>query len=598
MIHHPTKHSAPFLLLLWGVYTGIFSAAAAHSQGDAEAVFKHGLAQYRLGKYVSARIDFRTLIDAYPYSPQVADAYVMLAKTLYCLDAFAEADSVSTKLRTIFPHSRYGEWTFYLQAACAYRTGNMDAALASLARLAGSSRDSTLKASSLRALKYVIQPLCPPERFAKALDSFAVDRAALDSAPPYAGSLFVPQIEREPSPAPPGKKKPWELSPSFRIGLLSPLSGSNAELGLFLLKGVKAALAGQDSIDGKPIELIVEDIESDPVVTVLKVRKLAEQGVVAIIGPVFSITNITGAVESNTHGIPFIAPTATDAGLTNIGNGVFQLNFTPSVEAVALADFAVNVLSVSRAAIIASRDPWGMEMARVFAREIEKRNARIIRTTFFTPDSETEDMTGIMKELRTYAPKPPAFSDSTLAGSTVALPDTVESDSTYYSSRTLTPITSIDAVLISAATSDAVKIASRIMEYNIQTVLLGDSGWSDLSVPEDGKRFIEGSYLIAPFGTLSGGIGSSLIQGAALNDDRETVAMKGYDAAAVLLRCIRQGARNPEEIIHSLETTRDFRGSSSVISFDPSHHANTAVAFIRIKNGIFQKVQRIKNTER
>jgi ABC-type branched-subunit amino acid transport system substrate-binding protein len=207
-------------------------------------------------------------------------------------------------------------------------------------------------------------------------------------------------------------------------------------------------------------------------------------------------------------------------------------------------------------------------------------------------------MTGIMKELRIYAPKPPAFSDSTQAGSTVALPDTVESDSTYYSSRTLTPITSIDAVLISAASRDAVKIASCIMEYNIQTVLLGDSGWSDLSVPEDGKRFIEGSYLIAPFGTLSGGIGSLLIQGAALNDDRETVAMKGYDAAAVLLHCIRQGARDPEEIIRSLEATRDFRGASSVISFDPSHHANTAIAFVRIKDGIFQKVQRIKNTER
>jgi len=586
-------------MVLWGVCASMLTqAVTAHSQDDAEAVFKRGLVQYRLEKYVSARIDFRTLINAYPYSSRAVEAYVMLAKTLYRLNAFAEADSVSVKLRTTFPHSRYVEWTFYLQAACAYRTLNTDAALASLARLAGSARDSTLKANSLKALRYAIQPICPPERFAGALQRFEIDPFALDSTQPYTESPPPPQIGREPSPFPASPKKPWELSPSLRIGLLSPLSGSNSEFGSFLVNGVKAAFAGTDSIDGKPLELLVEDTESDPVVTVLKVRKLAEQGVVAIIGPIYSISNITGAVESNTHGIPFIAPTATDVGLTSIGDGVFQLNFTPSVEAEALADFAVNTLSISTAAIVASRDSWGNEMAKVFAREMEKRNARIIRTVFFTPDSETEDMTGVMKELRAYAPKPPAFSDSTQAVSSVALPDTVESDSTYYSSRTLTPITTIAGVLVSATSRDAVKIASRIMEYNIQTVLLGDSGWNDLSVPEDGKRFLEGAYLIAPFGTLSGGIGVSVIQGTRPLDDSETVAMKGYDAAHLLLHCIRQGARDPEGIVHALEAIRDFHGVSSVISIDPERHTNTAIEFVRIKDGTYQRVQRVKNPGR
>lgn len=573
-------------------------AAAAFPQDDADAVFHRGMAQYRLGRYVSARIDFRTLIDSYPYSPRTSEAHVMLAKTLFRLNAFAEADSVAVKLRSTFPHSRYLDWSFYLEAACAYRKGNVDAALASLAHLVSSTRDSTLKAFGLRALKYDIQPLSAPEKFADALKRSGITPEDLDLAQPHEGSVVVRQAESKQTADQPPAKKPWEIIPGIRIGLLAPLSGTNAEFGSSLMEGAKAAVAGIDSIGGKPFELIIEDTESDPVVTVLKVRKLVEKGVVAIIGPVFSTSNIPGAVESSTRGIPFVAPTATDTGLTDIGNGVFQLNFTPTVEAEAFADFAVNVLSVSRVAVVASRDSWGKEMAAAFAREVEKRGAKIIRTCFFTPDSETEDMTGAMKELRAYAPKPPAFSDSTQNSSTVALPDTVEADSTFYSSRSLTPISTIDAVLVSAASRDAVKIASRIMEYNIQTVLLGDSGWNDLSVPEDGKRFIEGSYLVAPFGTLSGGIGAPFVHGDIPNEDLFTVAMKGYDAAVLLLHCIRQGARDPEAIQHALASVRDFRGASTVITIDPSRHMNTAVAFVRITNGAYQKVQRAANPER
>jgi ABC-type branched-subunit amino acid transport system substrate-binding protein len=306
---------------------------------------------------------------------------------------------------------------------------------------------------------------------------------------------------------------------------------------------------------------------------------------------VFSISNITAAVECNAHGIPFIAPTATDTGLTGIGRYVYQLNFTPTVQAEALAELAAGTVAASSAAIIASKDAWGQETARVFAREAEKRNVKIIRTDYFNPESDSsDDINAIMRNLRKIAPKPEAFTDSTNATVRIAAADTTEVDSTLYTSVKLNPIDTIKAVFISATAPDAIKIASKLMEFNIVAMLLGDSGWNRSNVPEEGRQYVDGAILVAPPGQLSRGLGPVFQSGDSWNDDRLTVAMKGYDAGKLLLHCITQGAKDPESLAENLSAVQDFQGSASRISIDPSLHTNTAVDFVRIHNRKYEKM--------
>jgi hypothetical protein len=63
-------------------------------------------------------------------------------------------------------------------------------------------------------------------------------------------------------------------------------------------------------------------------------------------------------------------------------------------------------------------------------------------------------------------------------------------------------------------------------------------------------------------------------------------ARKGYDAAAVLVHCLLQGARTPSAITGALTLVRDFRGLTTRITIDPGTRVNTAVDIVRISNGI------------
>ncbi len=381
----------------------------------------------------------------------------------------------------------------------------------------------------------------------------------------------------------------WEADSQIRIGLLSPLTGINEVLGIQLLKGVQTALENSSLAKELKVELIVEDTCSDPVTAVLKTRRLIEAGVFVIIGPVLSESTIAAATESQTHGIPFLAPTATNNGLTRIGRYIFQLNFNPGIQARALADFAVNTLDFSNYAIIASNDVWGMTVAETFTGEMENLGATNIWTDNLNPDVSLTNHE-ILMNIREHAPESQSSMDSLVViyhGN--AFPDTLvlKKSPMLRGERKLGPVDSIDCILVSATSEDAIQIASQIMEYNISTVILGDYGWwSNENAFEGGEKYIEGSYVIAPAGELSGGVGLSYFNGVSRPPEtRDIPLMKGADALNLILHCIEKGARDPEELVGLLESIKDFQGVSSRITIDPERHTNTAVEIIRIENG-------------
>ena len=76
------------------------------------------------------------------------------------------------------------------------------------------------------------------------------------------------------------------------------------------------------------------------------------------------------------------------------------------------------------------------------------------------------------------------------------------------------------------------------------------------------------------------------------NQLTNNISRKGYDTCAVLLHCLVQGASNPNVIVETLESVRDFRGLSSLFNIDPESHMNTAIEFVQVVNGEYIKVDR------
>ncbi len=140
---------------------------------------------------------------------------------------------------------------------------------------------------------------------------------------------------------------------TLKIGVVVPLSGGLAAYGENTLEGVKLMadqINAQGGIDGKMIELVVENNEGDPTKTANAVRKLvAIDKVLAIIGPITSTNALAVGRDANSKMTVLLSPTATNDKVTAQGQYVFRTCFTDSFQGVAVAKFAYNDLGIKKA---------------------------------------------------------------------------------------------------------------------------------------------------------------------------------------------------------------------------------------------------------
>lgn len=560
-----------------------FSNICSAQDIESEALYKRGLALFQEGKYISARLDFSEIITRHPSSKRVTSAFMMLSKSYYEQGDYDLAESTAISLRRSHPGSRYAEWTEYIIAACRFRRGKIEEAVSILAGLAGSTEDDALKSRALGALRYTILPRADRDMFYTVLEKNGIKRSAIESVE------LLPQKDYTAKTSP-LTVRAWKPQSTIKIGLLTPLTGANSLDGYELLKGVRAALSNYSEINGVSLELLIEDTESNSIQTVIKTRKLINDGVMAVIGPVYGESTITAALQSNAWGIPFLAPTAPDMGLSLLGPYVFQLNQTPVIQAEALADFAVSTLGFTNSAVIASNDWWGLAVSDTFSREFERRGGTVLRIEIFEPDVNLYNYDELIMNIRNFAPASISEADSIVVydyGN--AFPDTViVKPDPRLSPQRLKPVDSIDCILISAFSGDAVNIARQIKDYHIETTLLGDSGWSDESVSRELGQYGEGAYLISTATDVAGSPGSSYFTDDFRKRKIELASItskKGYDTCALLIHCLAQGTPDPETLVTRLESVRDFRGLSSLYNIDPERHINTAVEFVQIRSG-------------
>ncbi|MFC1489952.1 ABC transporter substrate-binding protein [Candidatus Latescibacterota bacterium] len=562
---------------------------------DGEALFRRGLSLFKLNKFVTARLDFKDIVDNFGSDKYAVHAHMMLAKTYFNLGDFALSESTAVEHRSKYPQSPYLEWTYYLTAACEFRMGNSTQAASILSELASQTNNNTLKLRALSSIKYIIMPIEGTNTINRILAENGIDPAHLENIEPFLVAdnstvidISFPTLFPENSAQNTAPSQPREIRTvrnnffTHKIGVLAPLTGINSDMGNSLIAGIKSVMAHQPIAGGKQIEIIIEDTESSPVTAVLKTRKLAEEGVIAIIGPVLSESTIPAAVESQSLGIPFIAPTTTTIDFTSIGRYLFQLNINPVIQAEALAELAYDTLNFRTFAIIANNDTYGVAVAETVSKEMEKWGANNI-LTYFIEEDLSDSSNVLFAKIREDAPQSYAKTDSVVVYNYgTAFPDTVyiAQEVLLSEERRPLPIDTIDCIFISANSDEAILIASRIMEYNIRTVILGDSGfWYNRRAFRGSEQYLEGAIIVAPDDEISSRVYE--------NSDMNKILMtKGADSCSLLIHCLQNGAENPDEIVTMLETIKDFQGFSSQITIDPKRHTNIEVSFIQVQNGI------------
>ena len=574
-----------FILFLFLFNTAkVFSV---DSENDNDALFKRGTVYFHQGKFVSAALDFREITDkGVKKDPILPASYVMLAKSYFMLNDLVHSESAAKELQDKYPGGFYSQWADYIIGACKFKSGDISGAASIISLIAVKTNDSLLKERSLSALKFAILPKSDKDAFKRIISENGLKQEEVETAIKPVESFGIAEIDsnipvtvdaQQDSSA----ADKWENMTEIKIGLLAPLTGSNTEFGETLKKGVIAAYEKNKEVNGKKVTLMVEDVESDPVKAVMKTRKLIEAGAIAIIGPVQSETTVPAAVEAESYGIPILAPTATNIGLTEIGEYVFQLNLNPVVQAYALAEFATKTLGCTKFSVIASGDDWGKSAARAFSEKMKKNGASRISIVLTNPDDPESNQKAIYGVAEKYP--------------SINIPDSLSAygDSLTAADAVNDTLVSSNCIFVSSVTGEAVQIVSMLREKGLDAFILGDSGWwNDEKMLAANSPYFEGSYILSLQGGMSGGYGISFFNGIQNTGMNLLPLMKGADAYNIIINCIKNGAKNPDELAVSISKLRNFKGISSIYTFDPETRCNNHIGIVRVIEGSYINVER------
>ena len=592
-------------------YTWTYSVAA-------EKIFDNGLEAYKQERFDEALTHLQQLAE-FPINQRSSVGQFLLGKALYRLGHFVEAIDAALVLQRRFPASRYlpnarlliGDSFFKIKhhSEAASQYGRLLATQAPLGiqaqaaeRLAAMERNGQVKEQDLTRLRQAVGArrlrealffgrarwylrLGWGEEAAQAMQTYRDSVANGIFAPVAAVWGSIQPVQR------PG------VGSAPRLGLLLPLTGPYQRIGEELRQGV--LLANREA--GSPFELVIDDTGVDygnlPIGTdrggdvsessasgLLRVaygaQRLLDQGVVAIIGPLFSSSSVVAATVAARAGVPLLVPLAQQSGLDVLSHSVFQLRTVPKTQARLLGEYATLVLGLEHLAIIAPLSDYGWDFAREFTRIAERNGGQIEHSDWYVPN-ETKDFRLVFEEIRKagFALRPPPPDTLEVVEGELEVEEELEADMF---------IDTIDGVVVVVESfEDAKTIAPQVHFHRLQTQVLGNDAWWDPEAigqmrPGERKNF-DGVIFVSARQTESAAE-QSFVSAFRKQFRRDPLySATGYDATHLLIDGWEQGYRDPAALIEWLATVRFYEGASGTISLSPDVRSNSALTLLKIE---------------
>jgi ABC-type branched-subunit amino acid transport system substrate-binding protein len=363
------------------------------------------------------------------------------------------------------------------------------------------------------------------------------------------------------------------------ILVLAPLSGIHSNLGNYMVQGI---ILYADSL-GNNVKIQIIDDCAEPTTTLKKVKQaLAQDSVVAVIGPLLSASAATVAawMSEKAQNIPLITPTATDAGIAEIGKNIFQLNVSVAKLASSIAEYAMNCLEINEFAIMSPNNNYGISMTSEFQRTVESKGGVILAIQNYAeglPDYQSE-----FEFLKKRKFALDARRSAMNKGDKV--PDNYKTINTRASEGTM----NFPAIFIpSTNPKDAGLMVAQALFNKLKiTHLLGSSGWYGKDFLLNAKKHAEGSAFSTVFLSNDENVkhfSENFKRKWQREPDESKVAGLSYDAIRVVASVLNAGTGSlPEEILRR----KEYNGIYGKISFSETG-ANESVGIIAVEQGKF-----------
>lgn len=313
-------------------------------------------------------------------------------------------------------------------------------------------------------------------------------------------------------------------------------------------------------INGLPIELLITDDQGDPSMGVQRAKELIDAGVLAIVGPDYSVIAVEVGAVAQQYGIPMVTTYPTNPNVTRHGNFSFMGAFIDPYQAGVMANFAIQELDATSAAVLTETGKSYSEgLSNAFIERFTALGGTIAAHQFY--ETGTIDFTEQLTAIAAVEP----------------------------------PVDVIFLPGLGAEFPLAVK-GAKSTEIGITATFLGSDGWDRPDLVEIGGAALEGSFFANHFSPSAPP--DQLSEAARQFIDAYTTrfgiapdgpAALGYDSATIVIEAMRRAADStPAAIRDQIEATQNYSGATILSHFDENRHAIKGLVVNTVKDGKIQ----------
>ncbi len=191
----------------------------------------------------------------------------------------------------------------------------------------------------------------------------------------------------------------------IKVGVSTILTGDYAALGENIVQTAKLAVAqvnAEGGIDGRPLELVVEDAGLDSKTGLAAAQKLINvEGVKYIIGGTSSNGTLAAAPLANENKVIYMTPVTGGTNVDNAGEYIFRVANGDTLAGKDLADAALK-LGFKNVATVTEVTEYTLDLKKSFESEIGKGGGTVVVSEEFQPG--TDDFRTIVAKVKAKNP--------------------------------------------------------------------------------------------------------------------------------------------------------------------------------------------------
>jgi branched-chain amino acid transport system substrate-binding protein len=363
-----------------------------------------------------------------------------------------------------------------------------------------------------------------------------------------------------------------------RVGVLLPLSGSNAALGQALLEAAQLALFDQKD---ESLTLLVGDTGDTPDRAVAAARKVLDDGAEIILGPLFSASVTAVAPLARARGVNVIS-FSNDVAVA--GDGVYLLGFLPTAQVERVVGLAVG-RGHGRFAVLAPDSPYGRSVVASLSRAVARFGGELTQSATYAP--EQPDLAPVVREFVKYEERRAALDEQRrqLEGQL--------DDVSRQALRRLEGLSSLgdinfDTLMLPEGGTRLRSLAPLFPYYDIDTKkvrLLGTGLWDEPSLGKE-PSLVGGWFASAPLDSTRR-FGQRFE--TTYNRKPPRLASLGYDAVALVAVLARE-SRSDRFGRAALADAGGFSGYNGIFRFRADGTAERGLAVLEVRANGFREI--------